>query len=129
MFDDKLHQMDSLETQDLFYFFKYVKKNLFLIAAIEMVPGLYEDQLEYRFLQMHQKITKCVRRNVKDYDLLTRALTIELATSMKSINRINSNNFCKDDLDGAFNDQDLETDNIESTLSLSSKSWNKLTNR
>ena len=53
MFDDKVHQMDSLETEDLFYFFKYVKKNLFLIAAIEMVPGLYEDQLEYRFMQMH----------------------------------------------------------------------------
>ena len=53
MFDDKVHQMDSLETEGLFYFFRYVKKNLFLITAIEMVPGLYEDQLEYRFNMMH----------------------------------------------------------------------------
>ena len=56
MFDDKVHQMDSRETEDLFYFFKYVKKNLFLIAAIEMVPGLYEDQLEYRFMMMHTQV-------------------------------------------------------------------------
>ena len=45
-FDEKVHIMDSRETKDLHYFFKYVKKNLFLITAIEMIPGYYESQLE-----------------------------------------------------------------------------------
>ena len=42
-FDDKTHTMDSSETNKLFYFFKYVKKNLFLIAACDHLPGIYED--------------------------------------------------------------------------------------
>ena len=42
-FDNDLHQMDSRETKTLFYFFRYVKKNLFLMAAIDLLPGLYES--------------------------------------------------------------------------------------
>ena len=91
--------MDSLETDGLFYFFKYVKKNLFLIAAMEMVPGLYEDQLEYRFMQMHTSIQKCVRHSYKDYDKLTRSLTLQLA---KSVRDINPPLFSKDDLSTAM---------------------------
>ena len=34
-FDNNVHQLDSKETKGLFYFFKYVKKNLFLIAALD----------------------------------------------------------------------------------------------
>ena len=42
-FDNKVHQMDSKETERLHYFFKYVKKNLILIAAMERLTHLYED--------------------------------------------------------------------------------------
>ena len=42
-FDDKTHIMDSKETKGLFYYFKYVKKNLILIAAIDKVPGMYDE--------------------------------------------------------------------------------------
>ena len=31
IFDDRIHQMDSQETEGLFYFFKYVKKKKFQI--------------------------------------------------------------------------------------------------
>jgi len=128
MFDDKVHQMDSKETDELFYFFKYVKKNLFFIAAIEMVPGLYEDQLEYRFLMMHQQVQKCVRRNYKDFDNLTKELTLQLA---RSTSDINPSVWSKDDLSGAFGDSQAETDletaaNYKENLHLSSRSWRKL---
>ena len=43
-FDDKLHIMKSSENKGLLYYFKYVKKNLILIAAVDHIPGLYEDQ-------------------------------------------------------------------------------------
>ena len=52
-FDDEVHQMDSRETKGLFYFFRYVKKNLWLISAIDMIPGLYEDQLKDMFVKFH----------------------------------------------------------------------------
>ena len=48
-FDDKLHLMNSKENKGLVYYFQYVKKNLILIAAIDMVPGLYEEQLTEKF--------------------------------------------------------------------------------
>ena len=42
-FDGKLHQMDAKENKTLIYFFKYVKKNLYLISAIDHIPGIYEE--------------------------------------------------------------------------------------
>jgi len=45
-FDNNVHQMDSKETKGLFYFFKYVKKNLFLIAALDQQFAFYEDELK-----------------------------------------------------------------------------------
>lgn len=45
-FDDNVHQYDSKETKDLFYFFKYVKKNLYLVAALDRQFAFYEDELK-----------------------------------------------------------------------------------
>jgi len=45
-FDNNIHQMDSKDTKDLFYFFKYVKKNLYLIAALDRQFAFYEDELK-----------------------------------------------------------------------------------
>ena len=74
-FDDKLHQMDSKETKGLFYFFRYVKKNLFLITALEIIPGQYESQVEDQFVRFHTLIDKCARKNYKDKNKLIRCLT------------------------------------------------------
>lgn len=52
-FDPHTHQLDSKETKGLFYFFKYVKKNLFLFAAIDSLPGDYEDEIKYIFDKFH----------------------------------------------------------------------------
>lgn len=41
MFDDKLHHMPCPDHKGLMYYFRYVKKNLLLIAAVDVVPGLY----------------------------------------------------------------------------------------
>ena len=40
-FDDKLHHMPCPDHKGLMYYFKYVKKNLLLIAAVDYEAGLY----------------------------------------------------------------------------------------
>ena len=42
-FDDRLHQLDSPDTKRLFFFWKYVKKNLILFSAVDHVQGIFED--------------------------------------------------------------------------------------
>ena len=43
-FDDRLHTYPCKQHEGLFYYFKYVKKNLLLISAIDgKDSGLYED--------------------------------------------------------------------------------------
>ena len=48
-FDGKLHIMDSSETKRLIYYFQYIKKNLYLVAATDHLEGLYEDQCTEQF--------------------------------------------------------------------------------
>ena len=55
-FDDKLHLMNSSENKGLLYYFKYVKKNCILIAAIDHVPGLYESQHTEVFEELHKSV-------------------------------------------------------------------------
>ena len=52
-FDPHTHQLDSNETKGLFYFFKYVKKNLYLFTVIDSLPGDYEDEIKYIFEKFH----------------------------------------------------------------------------
>ena len=42
-FDDRLHQLDSPDTKRLYYFWKYVKKNLILFSVVDHVAGIFED--------------------------------------------------------------------------------------
>ena len=55
-FDDKTHLMDSKEHKGLLYYFKYVKKNLILIAAIDRDSGLYEEQHTEIFEKLHDSV-------------------------------------------------------------------------
>ena len=85
-FDDRQHHMRSNETKGLNYYFQYVKKNLYLFAVIDMIPGLYEDQLTEKFGKFHDKIQVCARRHYKDRGNLTIQLTREMGRQMALLN-------------------------------------------
>lgn len=80
--------MDSLETERLFYYFQYVKKNLFLIAAIDWIPGIYESQVQELFQEMHQQVQIEARKRVNflDYSRLQRVLKDQIVRQMHSLN-------------------------------------------
>jgi hypothetical protein len=55
-FDDKLHHMPCPNHKGLMYYFRYIKKNLLLIAAVDIVPGLYQNQIQERFEELHEAV-------------------------------------------------------------------------
>ena len=71
--------MDSKENKTLIYYMKYVKKNLYLISAIDHIPGIYEDQCKEKFEKMHAVIEKTARREFREITNLTQKLTRAMA--------------------------------------------------
>lgn len=51
--DNRVHQMDSQENKGLIYFFRYLKKNLFLIAALDRQCAEYEEEMKEKFVKFH----------------------------------------------------------------------------
>ena len=114
--------MDSQETKDLFYFFKYVKKNLYLIAALDRQFAFYEDELKDQFIKFHAKVQECARKreNFSNMQTLVNQLTLKMAESMRQINPP-----CKEEIDLRYLPTDL--DDLESTsLSLQSGVLNEI---
>ena len=68
-FDPHTHQLDSKETKGLFYFFNYVKKNLYLFTAIDALPGDYEDEIKYIFEKFHQRTQRSAMSNYHQLDI------------------------------------------------------------
>ena len=77
-YDDKLHIMDCKEHKSLLIYFKYVKKNLLLVAAIDRVPGLYDDQLTEKFEKFHSHVQGCATNYFRNFSLLTYNLSLTL---------------------------------------------------
>lgn len=104
-FDANVHQMDSKETKDLFYFFKYVKKNLFLIAALDRQFAFYEDELKAQFVKLHEKVQYTARRreNFSNMHTMINQLTLTMAEAMRQINPP-----CKEEIDMRMLPEDLE---------------------
>lgn len=109
-FDNDVHQMDSQETKDLFYFFKYVKKNLFLIAAMDRQFAFYEDEMKEQFVKFHTQVQDCARRpdNFCNMHTLVNMLTLKMAESIRQINPP-----CKEEIDLRMIPEEME--DIEST--------------
>ena len=108
--------MDSAETKDLFYFFKYMKKNLFLIAAHDRQFAFYEDELKEQFVKFHTEVQDCARKreNFCNMHTLVTQLTLKMAESIRGINPP-----CKEEIDMRALPDDLY--DLESTsLSLQS---------
>ena len=55
-YDDRRHMFEVKEQPSLLIYFRYVKKNLFLVTAIDREPGLYDDQLTEMFDKFHGKV-------------------------------------------------------------------------
>ena len=85
-FDDQLHQMPSKEHKGLVYYFRYVKKNLFLIAAVDKLPGLYDDQNKAVFEELHTEVQRCAQSNFREMGKLTYSLTVNLSENMRRLN-------------------------------------------
>lgn len=101
--------MDSKETEDLFYFFKYVKKNLFLIAALDRQFAFYEDELQAQFVKLHEKVQATARKRENLYmPTMINQLTLTMAEAMRQINPP-----CKEEIDMRMLPEEL--DDIEMT--------------
>ena len=60
------------------------------MAAIDMIPGKYESQLEEKFVKLHDAVQTCVKKNFRDRGRLTQHLTMKLAQEMRSLNPVTS---------------------------------------
>ena len=96
-FDARLHQMDSNENKTLIYYFKYVKKNLYLISAIDHIPGIYESQCTEKFEKLHERVEKTARKEFREINNLSRCLTRCIAECMRDLNPP-----CKEELEGVI---------------------------
>ena len=63
--DNRVHQMDSSESKNIFYFFKYVKKNMILIAALDRQFSFYETELKDMFIKFHEPVEVCAKKHYK----------------------------------------------------------------
>ena len=118
-FDNNCHQYDSKETKDLFYFFKYIKKNLYLVAALDRQFAFYEDELKDQFMKLHADVQRCAQSNFMDgMTPLVNALTLKMAESMRKYNPA-----CKEEMNMKmiFDDEltDTESNNMKNISSSS----------
>ena len=85
-YDNELHQYDSKTQKEIHYFFKYLKKNMYLIAAFKRVHKLYEDEMKELFVKFHSEIEVTAKRNIWDRGQLARALSNKIAVQMDKLN-------------------------------------------
>ena len=89
--------MDSSENKTLIYYFKYVKKNLYLVSAIDHIPGIYEDQCKEVFEKLHERVERTARKEFREVNNLTKCLTRCIAECMRDLNPP-----CREELDGVI---------------------------
>jgi hypothetical protein len=84
VFDDRLHQTAC---GDVVYYFKCLKDDMLLVAALDQVPEASEIQVQDRFEKLYTEIEKCLEEsNTRIDGNLTYILTLELNKAVREIN-------------------------------------------
>lgn len=85
-YDHIVHQVICKEQKDLYYVFKYVKKNLMLIAAIQKLPTIYESELLVLFDRLHSKVQESANHCVAKKLSITCELTMTMREALTELN-------------------------------------------
>ena len=68
----------------------YMKKNMYLVAAIKRVHKLYEDEMQEVFVKFHRQVQTTARKHMYDRGTLSRSIKARMEYCMASLNPLPS---------------------------------------